>query len=224
VECLIFDLDGTLVDSFAGIQLGLNRALQELGRPRRDLGWVRRHVGWGARHLVQAAAVEGLDPEILLERFRHHYGEVLTGHTPPYPGVDCALRELAAGHTLAIASNKPEPWLVRLVEHLGWSRLMAAVVGPESVAAPKPAAAMVELVLQRTGCPRQGTLLVGDMPVDVETGRNAGVAVLAVASGLTPAAELERLGCIAVLAGVAELPGWLANKAKAVDTLPAPLL
>jgi phosphoglycolate phosphatase-like HAD superfamily hydrolase len=107
ITTIIFDLDGTLVDSFPGIRLGLNLALDELGQPPRDLDWVRRHVGRGARRLADEAAAGAIDCELLLERFRHHYGEVMTSHTAPFDGVDAALAELARNHSLAVASNKP---------------------------------------------------------------------------------------------------------------------
>jgi phosphoglycolate phosphatase len=173
---------------------------------------VRRHVGRGARRLIDAAAGDSLDPDRLLERFRHHYSEVLTDHTPPFVGVDASLRQLARRHTLAVASNKPLAWVQRLVEHLGWSPLMGAVVGPESGGTHKPDPTMIEVALQRCGCSRTDALLVGDMEVDVTTGRNAGIPVVGVATGSTPAAELLLLGCVVVLESVTELPAWLARR------------
>ena len=209
---VIFDLDGTLVDSFPGIQLGLNRALAELGGSSRELDWVRRHVGRGARRLSAAAAGREIDPEALLERFRHHYSDVLTDHTPPYEGVTETLRDMACRHALAIASNKPLHWVERLVDHLGWSAFMAAVVGPESAGAHKPDPAMIEVVLKKVDGRSGDALLVGDMPVDAATGANAGLPVVGVATGSTPREELLELGCVAVLDGVQQLPGWIASR------------
>jgi phosphoglycolate phosphatase len=208
-QLLVFDLDGTLVDSFPGIRLGLNRALADVGLPVRDLTWVRRHVGRGAARLVAAAADGRCDEEELMRLFRHHYGEVVAEATPPYPGVDETLERLAHDHTLAVASNKPLHWVVELVDHLGWAPQMAAVVGPETSGAHKPDPAMIRAILETTGIGADQTLLIGDMPVDAETGANAGIPVLGVATGSCSVAELLEAGCVDVVFGVPEIPDWL---------------
>ena len=206
---IVFDLDGTLVDSLPGIRVGLNLALSDLGLPHRDLAWVRRHVGYGASRLIAAAAGEDCTHDALMVAFRHHYSEVLIDTTSPYPGVNEALIALAADHTLAIASNKPLQWVERLVDHLGWRGLMTSVVGPETTGTHKPDPAMIEAVLEQTGCSAGESLLVGDMPVDAETGGNAGIPVLGVATGSCPAKDLRAAGCVDVISGVPALPGWL---------------
>ncbi len=208
---IVFDLDGTLVDSFPGIRTGLNLALSDLGLPHRDLAWVRRHVGRGASRLIAAAAGEDGNHDALMAAFRHHYSEVLTDTTQPYPGVDGALTALAADHTLAIASNKPLRWVERLVDHLGWRGLMASVVGPETTGTHKPDPAMIEAILEQTGRRSSESLLVGDMPVDAETGGNAGIQVIGVATGSCPADDLRAAGCVDVISGVPALPRWLAS-------------
>ena len=208
---IVFDLDGTLVDSFAGIRTGLNLALSDLGLPHRDLAWVRRHVGRGSSRLIATAAGNDGNHDALMTAFRHHYGEVLTDTTPPYPGVDGALTALASDHTLAIASNKPLRWVERLVDHLGWRGLMASVVGPETTGTHKPDPAMIEAILEQTGRSTDESLLVGDMPVDAETGGNAGIPVIGVATGSCPAEDLRAAGCVDVISGVPALPHWLAT-------------
>ncbi len=207
-QLLVFDLDGTLVDSFPGIHRALGLALAELGRPPRDLGWVRRHVGRGVRALMVDAA-DGLDPDHLLERFRLHYDAVVLEQTPAYPGVGDMLAALAPAHLLAIASNKPHRWVAGLIEHLGWSPLFAAVADPETAGVHKPDPSMVLAVLRRLGVAPERALLVGDMPIDARTGRNAGVPVVGVTTGVADEATLRQAGCIAVLDSAASLPAWL---------------
>ena len=211
-KLIVFDLDGTLVDSFPGLLLGLNLALSDIGMPTRDLRWVRRHIGHGAARLIASAAGENGDPATLMSAFRHHYGRVIIDATPPYPGIDEALATLATNLTLAIASNKPLPWVNELVDHLGWRPLLAAVVGPETAGATKPDRAMIDAVLDATDIRAEETLLVGDMPVDAETGANAGIPVLGVATGSCSAADLFAAGCIDVLSGVSELPEWIQRR------------
>jgi phosphoglycolate phosphatase len=211
---IIFDLDGTLVDSLPGIRTGLNRALEDLGRSPRDRGWVRDHVGFGARYLISSAAGDDLDPDALMTAFRHRYGEVLIEATRPFPGVDEALVGLAREHDLAIASNKPLEWTDALVDHLGWRDLTREVVGPETANAKKPDPAMIEAVLTRTGRSAVESLLVGDMPVDAETGANAGIPVVGVATGSYPEGALRSAGCVDVITGVPALAGWLATRGR----------
>lgn len=211
-KLIIFDLDGTLVDSFPGIRLGLNLALADLGMPPRDLAWVRRHVGRGASRLIAAAAGDTCNREALMEGFRHQYGRVIAGSTPPYPGIDQALATLATDHTLAVASNKPLHWVEELVDHLGWRPLMASVVGPETTGNHKPDPAMIIAILESTDYLADEALLVGDMPVDAETGANAGIRVLGVTTGSCSPEDLLAAGCIDVLPGVPELPEWIAGR------------
>ncbi len=205
---LIFDLDGTLVDSFPGIVLGLNVALADFAIKPINLAWVQRHVGRGERRLVAAAAGEEVSVDELLARFRLRYHEVLLDNSPPLPGVDEALRKLSLNHTLAVASNKPLAWVDDLVAHFGWTELMAVVAGPETVGAHKPDPKMLEYILSETGHGAADTLFVGDMSVDAETGINAGISVVGVTTGAASEEELLQAGCTVVLESVVDLVGW----------------
>lgn len=202
---LIFDLDGTLIDSFPGIQLGLNMALADHGLDPVDLDWVYAHVGWGTRPLVTAAIDNGVTADELLATFMRRYQEVVLDHSPPFPGADAALRRLAKDHTLAVASNKPLVWVEGLVARHGWTELMAVVAGPETVGAHKPNPLMIDFILSSTNHSKTDGLLIGDMPVDVETGLNAGIPVVGVTTGSSSREVLMAAGCTAVLKSVADL-------------------
>ncbi len=211
-ELILLDLDGTLVDSFPAITEALNGALATFDAPPVGLEWVRRHVGRGARALVTdaAAAADGaLDIDRLLEAFRSAYGALHLGKTPPIPGVDATLRELADRSSLALVSNKPVDWSRDLVRHLGWAPLFAAVEGPETAGARKPDPAMVQRVLGALGVPPDRSLLVGDMEVDVATARAAGVPLVGVASGARSETDLREAGAGVVLPDLTALPAWL---------------
>ncbi len=211
-RAILLDMDGTLVDSFPGITEALNRALEREGLPPVDPEWVRQHVGRGSPALVADAARRGGAPEraeALLEGFREAYGAIFLASSPPFPGVEEVLRELARDHLLAVISNKPLDWTLRLVEHLGWGELFSAVEGPESAGARKPDPAMVRAVLDPRGIGPGEALVVGDMEVDVETGRAAGVPVVGVACGARSPEVLLAAGATVVLPDVAALPGWL---------------
>lgn len=211
-DLILLDLDGTLVDSFPAITRALNQALGALNAPPVDMEWVRRHVGRGARALVTDAAAHAdgaLDIEQLLSAFRRAYEKLHLSETPPLPGVDDALHRLASRSSLALVSNKPVQWSRDLLRHLDWERLFVAVEGPETAGARKPDPAMVRRVLEAAGVAPDRSLLVGDMEVDVETARAAGVPLVAVSSGARSPEELRRAGATVVLPGLAHLPAWL---------------
>ncbi|RLE35128.1 MAG: hypothetical protein DRJ61_03895 [Acidobacteria bacterium] len=203
---LIFDLDGTLIDSFPAIKLGLNRALAEFGLAPIDLDWIHKNVGRGAKKLVGAIQSNGIPPETILSRFKQHFREVHLQNSPALPGVDETLRRLAENHSLAIASNKPLAWIEELLDHHGWNALMAAIAGPETVDAHKPDPKMLKYILESTGYGAGDALFVGDMPIDAETGINAGISVIGVTTGAASREDLLAAGCTEVLESITALP------------------
>ncbi len=211
---LVFDLDGTLADSFAGIGLALNRALAEHGLAARDLAWTRAHVGRGAAELVRDAVAPAGEAAMreVGAAFARHYEAVYREHTPPLPGAAEALACAAArtGGRVAIVSNKDARFSRGWLEHWGLARHVAIVAGPDTSGARKPDPGALLPVLEALGVAPGDALLVGDMEVDAATGRNAGVPVVLVRGGATPAAPLETLGALAVLDAIAGLPAWLA--------------
>jgi len=202
---LIFDLDGTLIDSFPAIKLGLNRALAEFGLAPIDLDWIHKNVGRGAKKLVGAIQSNGIPPETILSRFKQHFREVHLQNSPPLPGVDKTLHRLAENHTLAIASNKPLAWIEELLDHHDWTSLMAVIAGPETVDSFKPDPKMLRHILESTGYGPTDALFVGDMPIDVETGHNAGIPVIGVTTGAASRETLLEAGCTEVLGSVTDL-------------------
>ncbi len=102
--------------------------------------------------MIGAAVGGGDNVEAVLDAFRRHYSDVLVDHSPPYAGVDRTLRLLERNHALAVASNKPLPWVEALIDHLGWTPLLAAVVAPETTGAHKPDPAMIHEILRLADC------------------------------------------------------------------------
>ncbi len=210
---VLFDLDGTLADSFAGIHAALAHALEEFGLPPRDLEWVRRHVGRGARPLLEDAVGRRDDKLVarLAERFGALYRASYLDATPPRAGA-AELLELVHANTagrVAVVSNKAEELCRTWLDHVGLGGWVALVAGPDTFAASKPDPAAVLPVLQALGVAAEAALLVGDMPIDAVTAANAGVGAVLVTGGAADKDELLQARPLAVLFGLSEVASWL---------------
>jgi len=193
----VFDLDGTLIDSVPGIDAAARAGLAQVA-PGEWLPSLRTFIGPPIRTMLQRA-LGWTDPARLdaLERaFRNHYDSRAWRESPPYPGVDAVLRELRArGCRLHVLTNKPQQATAQILDHLGWARLMDAVVSPQSHTPPfaDKAAAAVDL-RERYRLPATSTLLVGDSLDDQAAARAAGFAFVAAAWGYGDAAARDP-GC-----------------------------
>jgi len=175
---VIFDLDGTLIDSRRDLAESTNEMLASYGAAARPIDEVAAMVGEGAKVLVERAlAAAGLDPGApeALDRFRAIYDRRLFEHTRPYPGIDVVVRDAAAGAALAVLSNKPEAPSRRLLEEFDLSRWFRWVVGGDGPFPRKPDPAAVVFLMAEAQAAAGRTLLVGDSTIDVLTARHAGV-------------------------------------------------
>lgn len=186
---VIFDLDGTLLDTLEDLKDGVNAALSHFGYPARTLAEVRRFVGNGVGRLIDLAVPEGADPQPVLAWFRAYYADHCRIKTAPYEGIMEALEQIGQEYSLAIVSNKPDfavkalcadyfPGIFALGEHPGCPR--------------KPAADMVRLAMEAMGV--ETCIYVGDSEVDVATAKNAGVPCLSVLWGFRDQKELAQMG------------------------------
>jgi phosphoglycolate phosphatase len=213
-NALLFDLDGTLADSFDGIRHALNAALRERGLPECDLAWVRAHVGRGAPALVRDA-VGGQADEALLRavgaRFGVHYRACYLGLTPALPGARQVLEYVAerTGGKVAVVSNKYEELSRAWLRHVGLEAHVAVVVGPDTYGVRKPDPGALLPVLRGFGVAAGDALVVGDMDVDVAAGLGVGAPVLGVQADPAAAQGLLSAGAVAVLPALGALPGWL---------------
>jgi len=180
---VIFDLDGTLVDSYEPIADSLNHARAAFGLDPKPLEEIRREVGRGLESLI----ADNLGPARVQEGvqlFRARYRQVFKQGTRLLPGVATTLAELSRrGIPMAITSNKPAYFSREIAEDLGLGGLFLGIIGPEMVARPKPHPEMVLKALEILGKPRSEVLYVGDMTIDIETGRAAQLAVCVIPSG-----------------------------------------
>ncbi|MBC6981727.1 phosphoglycolate phosphatase [Caulobacter sp. 17J80-11] len=208
---VVFDLDGTLVDTAPDIIGALNVLLAEAGLPTAPVEAGRRLIGGGVRRLLErgfaeaGAAFAGDTPD-RVARFMEVYGARVARESRPYPGVEAALDSLLAeGARLTICTNKPTALADALLEQLGLRARFGAVVGADAVARGKPDPQHFQRAVADAGGDPCLSVMVGDSHTDVATGRAAGVPVVLVPFGYTetPAALL---GADVVIGDFAELP------------------
>ncbi len=185
-QLFLFDLDGTLIDSRADLAAATNAMRALHGLPALPLEKVASYVGDGVRVLAQRAlAGAAVDADLAAQEISAAYSERLTDRTTAYPGVDAGLRALrAAGHDLALVTNKPAPHARRLMDHFGWTPLFAAILGGGDTAELKPSPLPLQTAMQRAGHGPETTWMVGDHHTDLEAARRAGVKSIYLASGI----------------------------------------
>lgn len=191
---VVFDLDGTLVDSYSAIAASLNHARAAFALPALDEAVVRRAVGRGLESLV-AEWVGPRRVEDGVRLFRERYAEIYTAGTSALPGAGALLRTLRAARLrLALASNKPARFSRGILQALGWEESFACVAGPDVVGSTKPDPAMIEHCLHSLRLTAAEVVYVGDMLLDVETADRAGVKLVLVEGGSASRAELRASG------------------------------
>ncbi|NLB65266.1 MAG: HAD-IA family hydrolase [Lentisphaerae bacterium] len=176
-QLFIFDLDGTLLDTRRDLALATNRMRTKHGLPPLSLETVVTYIGDGVRMLA-LRALEGApaDPDLAAADIVAAYAAHLVVHTAPYPGVDTGLRALrAAGHALAVATNKPAPHMRRLLDHFGWADLFAVQLGGGDTPELKPSPQPLEQAMRATGHTPATSWMVGDHHTDLEAARRAGI-------------------------------------------------
>jgi phosphoglycolate phosphatase len=190
---IVFDLDGTLVDTAPDLVTTLNTILAGEGLPPVPYGVARNTVGGGARHMIERGlAAEGVsrdaaEVERMCAAFVAHYADHIADRSRPFPGVEAALDRLAReGCLLAICTNKLEWLSLKLLDALGLRGRFAAVCGADTFRVSKPDAAILHGTLARAGGSADRAIMVGDTTTDIAVARAAGIAVIAVDFGYSP--------------------------------------
>lgn len=214
VDLVIFDLDGTLVDSRQDLSASVNHALGRLGLPPLSLETVAGFVGDGVGPLLARAltaargAADEAEVEAGLRAFREHYALHLLDATRPYAGVPEALQALGR-KAMAVATNKPQGYALAILEGLGLHHHFRLVLGGDSTPHKKPHPAQAEAILAAVGLPPAAALMVGDSPQDVAMARAAGCGACAVTYGLRSREELAAAAPDFLLDDLRDLPVWI---------------
>jgi 2-phosphoglycolate phosphatase len=206
IRAVLFDFDGTLADAYAGIAASVNHVRATYGLKPLTEAEVRKHVGHGPLHLL-AQTVPGGDPESDLACYRAHHPSVMKTGTRLLPGARETLVTLKqCGFLVAVCSNKPSVFTRELLDYLQIATLVDVVLGPDDVPDPKPAPDMLLAALEQLQASPAEAIYVGDMTIDVQVARAAGLPVCVVATGSDERATLEAARPDRLLGGLLELP------------------
>lgn len=209
-KLVIFDLDGTLLDTIADLAAAANHALQKAGFPVYDTETIRTFVGNGISKLLERALPEGARTAENVERLRTDFVPYYDAHnaeqSKPYPGVAALLLRLQErGMMLAVASNKYQAATEKLVAHYFPAIRFVKVMGQREGVPVKPAPTIVFDIMEAAGVGKEDVLYVGDSGVDMQTAHNAGVDAVAVSWGFRPRTELEAFRPLAIIDRAEEL-------------------
>ncbi|MGO8830318.1 MAG: phosphoglycolate phosphatase [Steroidobacteraceae bacterium] len=219
LDALLFDLDGTLLDTAGDITVALNRTLAEYGWAPEAQDEVRHMIGRGSPVLIQRTAARqgrALDEATqtaMVERFFHHYGslqELDEFDAQPYPGVAESLRTLhGAGLRTAVVTNKQQRFASGLLGRLGLSAWVDLVVGGDSCERRKPDPQPLLFACDTLRVPASGALMVGDSINDVQAARGAGIPIVCVPYGYNEGRDPRALPCDALIESLADLAPML---------------
>ena len=201
---ILFDLDGTLLDTLEDILAATNYALSVHGYPSRTLAELRRFVGNGAENQIRLSLPEGASPEevqTVLATYKPYYTAHCQHFTRPYEGIPQALAQISRKYPLAIVSNKPDAAVKALCAR-EFPGIFALGESPDCPRKPDPA--MVRKALAAIGA--DTCVFVGDSEVDLLTAKNAGVPCLSVLWGFRDREDLEKAGALRLCQDPAELP------------------
>lgn len=207
---LLFDLDGTLVDSYAALATALNATAVELGLPVRSPSEIIPLVGEGIERLIEKAF--GECSADALARFDRHYDLCCEEETTLLPHVGLALRELGgAGYLMGVCTNKSSRFASRILRSLDLAQFFPVVSGPDVTGFRKPDPEHVIRTIEALGSRPSETLFIGDMPIDIRAARGAGCAAAAVPSPSASAEVLAAEEPDILLDSLGDLPGFLAS-------------
>ncbi len=213
-NALVFDLDGTLVDTAPDLAGALNAVLAAAGRKTLDISDVRPLMTQGAVALIRegfkitGTPLDETKLKLARSMFLDHYGTNIAANSKPFPGVPETLETLAIVNTLGVCTNKPEKLSIELLDALNLSKFFGAIVGGDSLSVRKPDPHHLWATIEAINATPSETVMIGDSANDVATARDAGVPVVAVSYGYRDR-PAEMLDADIVIDSFSELPNVL---------------
>ena len=199
IKLLIYDLDGTLINSRADIAYSVNGMLKQLGFSELSESVISDHVGEGVTHLMKSVLKlsSSQDTEQLIERavklYRGRYAEHLLDETKLYPGVQKVLEHFKS-RKQAVVTNKPEDSSHKILRGLGIDSYFFRIVGGDQKFAKKPSPDSVFELMRFTGAQPKETVFIGDSDIDIQTGKNAGIHTIGITYGFKTREHVENAG------------------------------
>ena len=209
IKLIIFDLDGTLVDAYRAIIKSVNFTLLKFAYPRCPDSKIRRAVGWGDTKLLSAFIEEG-DISSALKVYRCHHRQSLRKYSRLLPFTKGLLDYLIAkGCRLAIASNRPTEFTGIILRHLKIKKYFDYVLCADKLTHGKPHPEILNKILAKLAVKKEEALYVGDMAIDVEAARNAGIKSIAVRGGSSTLSEIKKARPFKIIKNLAFLKSCL---------------
>ena len=205
VKLVIFDLDGTLIDAYPAITRSFNYVMSKLGYKPQNALVIRKAVGWGDKNLLKPF-VTIRDLNKALSVYRRHHAGALVKYSSVFPKVHEIMSYLKAkGYKLAVASNRPTRFSWILIRHLKLKKYFDYVLCADKLRNGKPNPEIINKIMRRFKVSPFETRYVGDMPIDAEAGKRAGVKTIIVTSGSSTKKEIEAEKPGIILKNVADL-------------------
>ncbi|HNR60373.1 MAG TPA: phosphoglycolate phosphatase [Thauera sp.] len=204
-RAVLFDLDGTLLDTITDLADAANLTLAELGRPLRSQDEIHSFVGKGIPNLVRRCMTEGTQAsdaeiDVAIGVFRRHYAVVNGARTRIYPGITDTLDAMRAlGLKLAVVTNKAEAFSLPLLERMGIAHHFDTVISGDTLDVKKPDPAVVRLACERLGVATADALMIGDSANDALAAQAAGMPVLLVTYGYSEGVPVDTIECDGLL-------------------------
>ncbi|MBF2718816.1 phosphoglycolate phosphatase [Psychrobacter sp. NG254] len=219
-QLLIFDFDGTLIDSVPDLADATNAMLTTLGKETYPIEMIRNWIGNGSRLLVERALVgkvEVLENELTVEEANHAeqiffeaYKNLSGSKTVAYPDVDSGLKKLKnAGYTLALVTNKPIRFVPKILQSFGWQDLFSEVLGGDSLSTKKPDPAPLLHVCKVLNVSPEQAIMIGDSRNDILAGQNANMDTLGLSYGYNYGQDIRELNPTEAFDGFADLVTWI---------------
>jgi len=193
IRCLIFDLDGTLVNAYPAVVSSVNYTLESLGFPKKTAYQIKRAVGWGDRQLMAQFVGEKLADQAI-KLYRPHHQQALAKGVRFLPGaLDLLKWAHAQGLKVAIATNRPEMFTLVILQGLNATDHFDQICCADKAKEPKPHPAMLLEICRRLKVKKHEVLFVGDMTIDLNCGANAGIRTVGIPTGSNKKKELKEL-------------------------------
>lgn len=212
-ELLLFDLDGTLIDSSTDIAWAANRTLESMGHTEMDVESIKANIGWGVKVLLERL-MPGEPPSRIEEgraRFLEFYSTHLVVNTFLYPGVEETVSHFhSSGKKMGVVTNKPEKFARAILEELDIGKFFHLIVGGDTYPNRKPHPEPVLRAMEELKGDKGSTVLIGDSPIDCEAGKTAGVKIIGVSYGFRDKADLTGAQCDIIVERFSDLKGVIA--------------